>query len=432
MIKRTLILAVILALFAGLYSIASPLYFFFAHKDGATLPANDWLSLPEISPSHQRLYHPEYRATGDAMLAALEQHRQQIGAPAISAAVLIDNQLIWAGSRGWADIQQQQPATPATRFRIGSTSKALTATGLARLLEHNRLTLDTPLAELLSPLPNPAWARITPRQLASHMAGMPHYKDNTDWLGLYRTMALDTRYDSVHEAVTLFDDSELLFAPGEQFSYSSLGTVLLSAAMSRAAGQPFLQLMDQLVFTPNDMQGVIVAPRRGSVSDQVSVPYHHNSLAGDNYRVRPWTDIDLSHRLAGGGFAATPTDLVKLAHSYFGPEAIAPAVQTALWTPQQLNSGETNSQNYAIGWRVGQAKVGEFEVFQANHGGVSRGGQSWLMLIPEHKMALAFNINSRTDTFSDFGHFYKTLGSAFIRQKLALAPAQKTAAAQQQ
>ncbi|MEO0972015.1 MAG: hypothetical protein AAFX85_02895 [Pseudomonadota bacterium] len=39
-------------------------------------------------------------------------------------------------------------------------------------------------------LPNGEWQSITLRQLASHMAGIPHYGDNEDWLGRLQTASL--------------------------------------------------------------------------------------------------------------------------------------------------------------------------------------------------------------------------------------------------
>jgi len=51
----------------------------------------------------------------------------------------------------------------------------------------------------------------------------------------------------------------------------------------------------------------------------------------------------------------------------------------------------------------------------ANHGGVSRGSQSWLMVIPQYKMALAVNINANTETFWDFGSVSTELARIFIK-----------------
>ena len=50
-----------------------------------------------------------------------------------SVAVAVGGEPVWSQSYGFADLENQIPATPATRFRIGSVSKPLTAAGLALL-----------------------------------------------------------------------------------------------------------------------------------------------------------------------------------------------------------------------------------------------------------------------------------------------------------
>ena len=52
----------------------------------------------------------------------------------------------------------------------------------------------------------------------------------------------------------------------------------------------------------------------------------------------------------------------------------------------------------------------------ANHGGVSRGAQSWLLVYPELNMVTAFTINTNTDDFGEFGLFYVDLLQAFVGQ----------------
>ncbi|MEM6531601.1 MAG: serine hydrolase domain-containing protein [Myxococcota bacterium] len=56
-----------------------------------------------------------------------------------SAAVSIKGRVVWAGAVGFADIASARPVTPDTRFRIDSTSKALTATALARLVQRGQV-----------------------------------------------------------------------------------------------------------------------------------------------------------------------------------------------------------------------------------------------------------------------------------------------------
>lgn len=77
---------------------------------------------------------PAYADAGAKTLAILEARRKAIGAPAISAAVAIKGEIVWAGASGWADVKGEEQATPETIFRIGSTAKALTGTRSLGLL----------------------------------------------------------------------------------------------------------------------------------------------------------------------------------------------------------------------------------------------------------------------------------------------------------
>ena len=367
--------------------------------------------MPADAPVRQDLNNPAYAAAGKAALEILQRHRIEIGAPAISAAVAVDGEVVWAGTAGWADIKNEIPATPATMFRIGSTSKALTATALARLVDAGMIDLDTPISSYMPDLPNPAWAVVTPRQLASHMAGMPHYGENSDRVGLYRTLTMRTRYARMADALEVFDGSRLLSEPGTAFHYSSFGTVLLGAAMAAAADKTYLEVMRDEVFGPVGMASTIVSPVRGG--GDVAVFYKLK-----DGEARPWRDADLSHRLPGGGFASTSSDLVKMGAAMLDDGYVAPETREAFWTQQVLANGEINEQGYALGWRTREWEIeGVGMVRNANHGGVSRGGQSWLLVFPNHGMALAVNINSNTEEFRDFGRVYEDIARVFIQAR---------------
>lgn len=396
-----------------------PAYQFFAYNKGdLPLPPYGWLELPPEVPSEQELGDPAYTEAATRSLRAIERHRRDIASPAISAAVAHCGVVVWAGAAGWSDIASQTPATTATRFRIGSTSKSLTATALARLVQSGRMELDSPIAEYLQTLPNTAWAQLTPRQLASHMAGMPEYKENRDWGGLYHTLALRKHYDSMVDALEVFDDTPLVNEPGTAFHYSTFDTVLLGATMGAAEQKSYLQVMREQVFAPAGMTATIVSPVGGDPENHIATPYRSNRLAGAAQRFRPWRDVDLSHRLPGGGFVSTPTELVKLGSLYFDSEYLAPEIRAQFWTPQQTAAGDVNPQKYALGWRIADMEVpGVGPVRNANHGGVSRGGQSWLMVMPDYRMAIAVNINRKTEVFWDFGSISEQIAAEFIRAR---------------
>jgi serine beta-lactamase-like protein LACTB len=413
-LSKIKVLSIVLVLL--LIAVIWPVYDGFAHKGKVPFPFfYTYIDIPKDSPTQQLLHNKVYKETGDHALSLLTQHKTNINAPAISAAVSINGDLVWAGVSGWSDIDNKTPVTTDTQFRIGSTSKALTGTALARLVDAGVINLDLPISNYMENLPK-QWQNITARQLASHTAGLPHYKENTDYVGLYKTISLSTRYEQVEDSLAVFDGSDLLFEPGTQFSYSTLGIVLLSAVMESAADTPYLDIMQQQVFSVLAMKATM-AEFKGETSKNLSTFYWNNK--GANAQVRPWRDVDLSHRLAGGGFISTSSDLVKMGSAFLQDDFISPATRKTFWTPQTLPDGSETPNGYSLGWRFMTVKVDdEFgEITVANHGGVSRGAQSWLMVIPEHNMSIAVNINSNTNVFWAFGKVSMQLAKMFILAK---------------
>jgi CubicO group peptidase (beta-lactamase class C family) len=97
---------------------------------------------------------------------------------------------------------------------------------------------------------------------------------------------------------------------------------------------------------------------------------------------------------------------VRVASAWLDDDYISEATREQFWTPMRLNSGEVNEQGYALGWRVNPESTSRFgedaPVRIVHHGGVSRGAMSWLILYPELGIAVAVNINTEADEFSDF------------------------------
>ena len=54
--------------------------------------------------------------------------------PSVSIAVAHNGEVVWAEAFGWADKEDEIPATPKTKYRLGSISKPITATAVMRLV----------------------------------------------------------------------------------------------------------------------------------------------------------------------------------------------------------------------------------------------------------------------------------------------------------
>ena len=117
--------------------------------------------------------------------------------------------------------------------------------------------------------------------------------------------------------------------------------------------------------------------------------------AGRSNEVRRWRKVDLSHRLARGGFIASPSDVAQVGSAFIDDSFIQPHTRETFWTPVQTPGNPTDDHPFALGWRVSQIDLSDGRsLMHANHGDVSRGSQSWLMVIPELNISVAVMINT--------------------------------------
>jgi CubicO group peptidase (beta-lactamase class C family) len=372
------------------------------------------VSLPNGNPPYtEKLEDPRYAEAARAASEHLRRAHKELAVPALSAAVSIDGKVVWAATVGWADLEAGKAATPETQFRIGSTSKAMTGTILARLVDEGKVDLDKAIGAVVPDLPNRAWAPLTPRQLASHTAGIVGYEENRDIWGLWHSVVELKPVPTVRESLDVFDSNKLLFVPGTGFHYSSYDTTLLAAVIESASGKSYLEALEAYVAAPRAAYGLMAdfqdreVPNRAQFYDRADKDF------------RRWRHVDHSYKWAGGGLIATSTDLVKVGGAWFDGSFISPQTSSVFWTPQKISGGEVNPQSYALCWRSNQQTrlFGQNRpVHNIHHGGVSKGAYSWLNLYPEFRLAVALNANARLEEFVRFIEVEYPITRAFLER----------------
>lgn len=424
-IKR-LIGAAVLVLLGALIWLLWPVYGLVSNQNEVWRLPTGWTSLPPAAPGYSHVLDEEYGRAAAEVVALLESRRAALGLPSYSAAVAVRGEVVWTGGTGWASVEGERPVTDATTYRIGSTSKAVTATLLARMVANGTVDLDTPI-RAYADLPNAAWEAMTLRQLASHTAGLPGYEDNTDWVGAYKSMTLRDRMATLEDALGLIDQSSVLFPPGEDFSYSSYDTLLIGYVLAEAAGRPYVDLMQQELTSVLELSSLMP----DTAEDDRRATFYQarregSSGIGDEPKIeklKPWRPVDLSQKLPGGGWVTTPSDLVRIGSAWLDTDYLPEDVRDEFFTPVRIASGEVNPQNYALGWRRRVWDVpGVGEVLNLNHGGVSKGAQAWLMVLPEHDVVIAFTTNARTAQFASFSQVLDGIQSAFLPVAIRTAP----------
>lgn len=326
-----------------------------------------------------------------ASYAALLSKRELNSLPSVSAAIGFDDELKWAGVVGYSDLPTLTQATLDSRYRLGSTSKALTGTLLSRLVDESTIDLDLPSTEYFPNVPDHL-KLVTPRMLVSHTAGIRHYSNSPllfYWPAWHPGFS-NKAYQSVDDGLELFINDDLLFSPGTEVSYSTYGFSLLSKLMEGATEIPFETLLERQLFEPANMKNTAV-DKAGDMAGRAS--FYTTSPGKYSHAY----NTDSSYKIAGGGIVSTPTDLVKLGQLLLGSDFISEQARQDMWTPATLLDGSINPDGYALGWRINTTTslLGEDKpTLIIHHGGSQVGGVAFYMLVPEYGISVAAMANT--------------------------------------
>ena len=157
---------------------------------------------------------------------------EKAGVPGLSLAVIRKGKTVWTASYGIRNETTKTAVNGDTMFNVGSLSKCVFAYGVMKLVDAGKLKLDEPIAPYLAKeflVNDPRFEKITPRIVLSHRTGFPN------WPGDGKPL-------------------EIHFTPGEKFSYSGAGMVLLQKAVEKITGKPLNDYLQEAVFTPLGMK----------------------------------------------------------------------------------------------------------------------------------------------------------------------------------
>ena len=316
---------------------------------------------------------PVYR---EAAENANRQAKEWIGRgiPGLALAVAVDGKIVYSEGFGYADLEQRVPVWPTTKFRIGSISKPLTAVGLMELVQAGKVDLDAPVQKYVPSFPDKG-AVITVRMIGGHLGGIRHYSGDE--------FHIQKHYDSVLEALQIFENDPLLSPPGTKFNYSSYGFNLLSAVIESASGESFVSYMQNRVLTPLGLIHTAADENRQIVEERSRF---YELPKGGSLENAPY--VDNSYKWAGGGFLSTAEDLTRFGSAVLQPGLLDRHSLETMLTSQKTTSGERTG--YGIGWGVQTSGSGKL-IYE--HSGGAVGGTSQLIVYPESRIVVAVIAN---------------------------------------
>src|SRR6266540_885395 len=260
-----------------------------------------------------------------------EMERQHI--PGLSLAVLSGDRIVLSRGYGFANVELHAPASDSTVYQSGSMGKQFTAALVEMLADHHLLRLDDSIVGWF-PEGAAVWQGITVRHLLTHTSGVAEYTDST----------FNYRKDYTEDELVKFAASRPLdFRPGERWSYSNTGYLLLGALIHRVSGRFYGDLLRDSVFRPLGMTDSRVISEADIVPDRAAGYRLENGALKNQEWVAP-----MLNTTADGALYFTVRDLTRWAIALNHRSVPSPAALDTAWTPVRLNDGATYP--YGFGW----------------------------------------------------------------------------------
>ncbi|NIM48603.1 MAG: serine hydrolase [Gemmatimonadales bacterium] len=257
--------------------------------------------------------------------------------PGAAAIVARDGEVVFRGGYGLADLELGVPIEPGMIFRVASITKEFTAVLVMQLVEEGVLSLDDELTNFLPDYPV-LGHRVTVRHLLSHTSGIktfqriPGFQDHV-------------REDhTLEETIAIFANEPFEFPPGERYSYSSSGYILLGAILEQATGTTYEQLLRERIFDVVGLASAYLSSHDRIIPGRVS---GYTAREGIVYNS---PIVSMTIAFSSGGLMMSVDDLANWDEALYGTQLLGEPSKEEMWSPHVLNSGQTTE--YGLGWMV--------------------------------------------------------------------------------
>ena len=229
---------------------------------------------------------------GDPALRASLQAMVDAGASG-AIGLVDDGTRVSRAAVGAARLDPFLPMRAGDQFRMGSITKSVIATITLQLVGEGRLRLDDSVERWL-PGVVPNGSAITIRMLLQHTSGLFNYTDDPAFWAAVN--AEPFRNWTPQDLLAIAFSHDPLFAPGQRWSYSNTGYIVIGLLLEAVTRTPVQTLVEQRVVRPLHLRNTFFA-----TSARFRGPYAHGylppSLTGDGY-------VDLSAWSPTWGWAA--------------------------------------------------------------------------------------------------------------------------------
>jgi len=305
---------------------------------------------------------PTVGAQFAGLVRVAREELRETNTPGAAVAVVSGDKIVFAKGFGMASIETEEPVTADTLFRLGSTTKMMTAAVLLMLAEEGKVALDAPVGKYIRGL-SPRLAQLTAHQLLTHTAGL---KDSSPSGAAHDDAALGA-------LVRSWRDDFLFTKPGDVYSYSNPGFILAGLLLEEVAGKPYADAMRERLFEPLGMKRTALRP-----TEAMTYPLAQGHSGNPPAVGRPF--YDNSGRWPAGSVFTSANDFARFAIAFLNGR-LPRSITTKMSTPY---ADVHDGAKYGYGLRLREYRG----VKWAEHAGSLPGFVSSLRMAPEQRFAV--------------------------------------------
>jgi CubicO group peptidase (beta-lactamase class C family) len=278
----------------------------------------------------------------------------EVGSGRMGAAALLvarqDRVVLHEGFGHFSSAPDAPIVRPDSVFLLASISKPITACALMLLVERGRVALGDPVNHYLPEFTGGERDKVLVRDLLRHTSGLPDM--------LPENIDLRRAHAPLSEFVRHSTTTPLLFPPGSQFRYQSMGILLAAEIVERVTGTRLPDFEKKEIFDPLGMQDSSLGLGGRRLSDLViCLPTPGTDPADDEsfgLNSLYWRDLGSPW----GGVHSTTTDLAILLQTFLdgGVRAGKQVFSTAMVKAMTSDQNVELHAPWGLGWALGRSR----------------------------------------------------------------------------
>lgn len=325
----------------------------------------------------------------DSLLQQIEPVQKKLSLVGMGATVLVDGKVIASAVCGRRCQKSEIAVAVNDKWHLGSITKAMTATVVARLVEQGELAWDSPLPVMLPEMAEQmhvSWDKVTLHHLLTHSAGLP--RDFPMTVQFSRPKDLKKLHQKRRDELSAVLAEPATTPPGESHAYSNVGYTLAGFIAAEKRSMTWEALIEQELFAPLKIQSAGFGPPLGS--EPLDQPWGHQRVFFMRNPVDPSKHGDNSPVIGPAGIVhMSMGDLSRFGWEHLlGESSGTPLLKQE--TFQKLHAAAIN--DYAYGWVDWSERdwTGGRVIW---HNGTNTMWYSVLMLIPSKNAVLVIVTN---------------------------------------